>query len=96
MKRELSRRNLLKAGTSMSAVVPWPGHKPRWRAAKAEGKKGSKLRLGRQAQMAAKRQPANKPAETAGQIDIAVSKSAKPADRISSAEDGTLIERQSS
>jgi hypothetical protein len=46
--------------------------------------------------MAAKKQPANKLAETAGQINIAASKSAKPADRISSAEDGIHKNRHSS
>jgi len=37
-----------------------------------------------QAQMAAKKQPASKLAETAGQIDSAAGKPARPADKISS------------
>ena len=70
MKRELSRRDPLNAGTSISAVAPLA----RVQAAPW------------QAQMAAKKQPANKLAETAGQIDSAASKLTKPADKISSGE----------
>jgi hypothetical protein len=45
--------------------------------------------------MVAKKQPTNKLAENAGWVDITASKSAGPADEISSAEDGTQ-KRQSS
>ena len=68
MKRELSRRDPLNAGTSISAVAP---------LAKVQAAPW-------QAQMAAKKQPANKLAETAGQIDSAAGKSARLADKISS------------
>ena len=72
MKRELSRRDPLNAGTSISAVAP---------LARAQAAPW-------QAQMAAKKQPVNKLAETAGQIDSAASKSARLADKFLPAEDG--------
>ncbi len=68
MKRELSRRDPLNAGTSISAVAP---------LARAQAAPW-------QAQMAAKKQPANKLAETAGQIKIVAGKSARLVDKISS------------
>jgi hypothetical protein len=46
--------------------------------------------------MAAKKQPANKLAETAGQIKIVAGKSARPADKISSGGRRDSKKRQSS
>jgi len=85
MKRELSRRDLLNAGTSISAVVPLARAQAPLAAAKAESK-GMQAAPWWQVQVAAKKQLGNKLAETAGQIKIAAGKSARPADRISSGE----------
>jgi hypothetical protein len=58
--------------------------------------KGKQAAPWRQAQMAAKKQPASKLAETAGQIDSAASKSARPAGKISSDGRQDSKKRQSS
>jgi hypothetical protein len=95
MKRELSRRNPLNTGTSISAVAPLARAQAPLAAAKAESK-GMQAAPWRQVQVAAKRQPANKLAETAGQIKIMAGKSARLVDKISSGGRRDSKKRQSS
>ncbi len=79
----------------MSAIAPLAKAQAPLVAAKAESK-GEQAAPWRQVQMAAKKQSANKLAETAGQIKIMAGKSARLVDKISSGGRRDSKKRQSS